>query len=385
MNIQKELDYLLKNYWVNKEIDRDMFYQIKSKIKEITEFSFNKLGNKIVVNSSIIKMEKIPNKINGSYSLKELDSLIDYILFMFVLMYLEDKVRNDQFILSNLVSYITDNSGIIEQKNKPNWDLYSHRKSLIKVLKYATTNGLIKVVDDNNLKFTETMESEVLYENLGTSYHFIKRFKEGILDYMNYEDFLNDDIDDITKQQNLRKHYIYKELLYSPVVYFKDEEISKIDYLRNYRSYIENDFSDKFNANLLIFKNMATLSYETSNNPIDFPNSKAITDILMFINYSLTHTHEPNKDDDIILLISEFKLFLADLKEKNDILFSKEYRQMSTEKLYLELIEVYKNYNLVELEDNVIKFRPAITLLTGKYDYEEEENNFSQIELLLED
>ena len=69
------------------------------------------------------------------------------------------------------------------------WTVYTNRRRLIKVLRYAQSQGLLKVTDGSDDLFMEDTTGEVLYENTGASRYFMRNFSRDIMEYTAPEDF----------------------------------------------------------------------------------------------------------------------------------------------------------------------------------------------------
>ena len=136
MDYKEELELLLNNFIIVKENNKEEYYKIKSKIKKIREFTTSKLGCDVIVTSSLIKLEKIPSIIDNTFKIEEFTNQKHYILYLLIIMFLEDKAKDEQFILSNLTNFITDNIvGIQTKKVVVDFKDFSTRKYLIDVLK----------------------------------------------------------------------------------------------------------------------------------------------------------------------------------------------------------------------------------------------------------
>ena len=59
---------------------------------------------------------------------------MEYAFLCILLMFLEDKGREEQFVLSQITEFIQGN---YIGEEKIDWTLYRHRKDLIKVLRFA--------------------------------------------------------------------------------------------------------------------------------------------------------------------------------------------------------------------------------------------------------
>ena len=65
----------------------------------------------------------------------------EYVYLMLLLMFLEDKAKEEQFLLSHITEFISSNP----IGDKADWTNYYTRRSLIKVLRFAVKNRIIKI------------------------------------------------------------------------------------------------------------------------------------------------------------------------------------------------------------------------------------------------
>ena len=76
-----ELELLLNNYWILKDERPKDYYRIKNKLRDLREFSNNKLGCDIYCNNKLIKLEKIPIT-RDTYKIEQFDNVLDYVIFI---------------------------------------------------------------------------------------------------------------------------------------------------------------------------------------------------------------------------------------------------------------------------------------------------------------
>ena len=122
------IDYLLNNYWCVKEINQKEYFKIKNNLDYYKDFFQNKLGSKLIVNDRFIKLEKIPAIAKNYMGLNNFTTPLEYTILFIILLYLEDKPKLEQFILSNLIDFITTTATSLELDNIPNWNIFHHRK-----------------------------------------------------------------------------------------------------------------------------------------------------------------------------------------------------------------------------------------------------------------
>jgi len=188
----KELEYLLNNYWCIKEQNPDIYFKIKNHLDYYKDFIHTKLGSRLIVNDRFIKLEKIPAIPKSYMGIPTFTDTLEYTILFIVLLYLEDKPKLEQFILSNLLDFITNTATTLELDNVPNWNILHHRKCLVNVINQIKKLGIIKVVEESNL-FTEDTSAEALYETTGLSNYYVREFKNNILEYTDLSDYTNDE------------------------------------------------------------------------------------------------------------------------------------------------------------------------------------------------
>ena len=175
---------LLENYWFVKELNQESYNLIKQDLNnEVQDFIKNKLGYKLIVNPYLIKMEKIPGKPQEFMGIQEFETKLEYVFLCLILIYLEERTKGEQFILSGLIDYIQNIVVEIELEDiKIDFTIYSQRKAMVNVLKFIKNMGFIIMYDGDENKFAEDIENDVLYEVTGVSKYFMRKFSSNITD-----------------------------------------------------------------------------------------------------------------------------------------------------------------------------------------------------------
>lgn len=232
MNIDtntKELEYLLNNYWCVKEANPKEYFNIKNNLDYYKEFIRDKLGSKLIVNDRFIKLEKIPAIPKNYMGISEFDDKLEYVILFIILLFLEDKPKLEQFILSNLIDFISNTATTLELDTIPNWNILHHRKCLVTVINHLKDLNIIKVVEESN-SFTEDTKAEALYETTGISNYYVREFKNNILEYNNLNDYINDEFNEQNENiGDVRRYRVYRHLLYSLASYTDDLTEYEID------------------------------------------------------------------------------------------------------------------------------------------------------------
>lgn len=369
----KELDMLLENYWILKENDKDLYYKTRDSLQEIRPLLYEKLGYQIIVNPYLVKLEKMPGKTESWMGIEGFSDKMEYSFLCLILMFLEDKGREEQFLLSEVTEFI---EATFPGDEKVDWTLYRHRKYLINVMKFLANMGIIKINDGDGYDFTNTVDSEVLYENTGISTYFVRNFTGNIMDYSSLEDFENDEWIDIDRDRGrIRRNRVYRRIIMSPAIYNEGVEDQDYLYIKNYRNMIQSDLEKYFDSELHVHKNGAFLVLgEDKNYKKAFPENKTISDIVLQMNGLILENLEEEKlnkevNDTINISLQGFNSLARELKEKYSFGWSKEYREMKEEKLCENIIAYMKDYNMIEINEdfNEVKIMPIVGKIIGKY------------------
>ena len=377
----KELEILLDKYWVIKDDDKDLFYRVKDSIPQFKTFLSEKLGYRILMNQYLIKLEKIPGSAQSFMGIKEFNHSVEYVLLCLLLMFLEDRSRDEQFVLSEITEFIEGN---FMGKEKIDWTQYRHRKHFIKVLRFAQSMGIMTVNDGDDQKFAYHTETEVLYESTGLSRYFVRHFTSDIMDYSNVKELENAEWGDLNADRGIiRRHRVHRKLLMEPVVYSQGSDDVDYDYIKKQRGLIENDFQKYLDYNLHVHKNGAMVIVPTEKNLQDtFPDTKAISDITLLFNGRIRLAinqgkFQINKSGGITMSRAAFDTMVMELKEDSGHGWSKEYREMQGSNLADSLVDYMESFKLLRSIYNgrEIEILPLAGKLIGEYPQEYGQEN----------
>ena len=361
---------LLENFMILKSKDRDKYYEIKDNIDENMSFIKDKLGYDLIIKEDFIKLEKIPSEPKSFMGIPGFTEIEEYIFFMILLMFLEDKNKEEQFVLSNLTEYISINY----TNQKVEWTNFKTRKNLINVIKAAINIGIIEKNDGDEESFQKDENMDVLFENTGISRYIVRNFKSDIQNINSYEELLESN-DLYFDKSSKRRNSVYRNLLLCPIVYNKGVDDSEYDYIKKYRGSINKELEENLNWSMDVHKNGALIVLKNPTNVKDtFPNQnkKGESEITLIINDKL-HNMIKNaeleiKDNDTIIISNErFKNILLNIRTEEGHGFIKKFRECSDE-FFIECIKEYMADFSMIIEDgeNTI-IMPLVSKVIGKY------------------
>lgn len=360
-NFKEEMDLLLNNFWISKKDNKESYYKVKNKLSFLREIS-NKLGCDIICNNKIIKLEKIPYTIDKTYNIYEFDEKLDYVLFVCILLFLQDKGLDEQFILSNLTAYITNILATIDGDNKPDWTKYRHRKSLTDVLKYAKDIGIIRLRDGNDLSYADNEMADALFENTTLCHYVIRNFKFDVFSCFKAQDFIEKEKSTIDEKE-YKKIISYRALFYYPHVYLPKVSDDSKNYIKNIRHNIGRDVSKYLDGELIIARDLALICQEDNRKSESFPDlNKSITDIVLLVCSKLRAL-----DLNTTIPIERFNMILENIYKEYKDYFSKKYRDLPLKKFDEEITEYMESFKLISIVDNKILIYPVCYFYEGYY------------------
>ena len=369
----KELEMLLDNYWIIKDDDKELFYRVKDSILQFKAFLNEKLGYRILMNQHLIKLEKIPGSAESFMGIVEFNDPTEYVLLCLLLMFLEDKSREEQFVLSEITEFIEGNYIGTE---KIDWTLYKYRKHFIKVLRFAQNMGMIKVDDGDEQMFAHHSDTEVLYESTGFSRYFVRHFTSDIMGFSDYQEMENPEWGEVKMDRGLiRRQRVYRKLLMEPAVYNRGGEDADYDYIKKQRGLIENDIQKYLDYNLHVHKNAAMVIVPSDKNLKDtFPDAKAISDITLLLNGCIRKGIEEgkwvvNQKGSVFISRPAFETMVVELKELAGRGWSKEYREMTVSSLTNSLLDYMESFKMLKLmlDGREIEILSLTGKLIGEY------------------
>lgn len=361
---------LLENYFIIKERDRELYYDIKDNVDEYKNFINESLSYDLIIKEEFIKLEKIPGVPEEWMGIKEFSEIKEYIFLLIILMFLEDKNKEEQFILSNITEYIENNY----PDEKIDWTIFKNRKSLINVIKLIIQIGLIRRNDGDEEDFSKSEDGEVLYETTGISRYMVRKFTKDIYNSENYEDLLNDAWEGVSSDKGIiRKNRVYRRLLLSPVVYNDKNEDSDYEYIKNYRNYIKNTFEKYLDWNIHVHRNGTLVVLNNQNGVKDtFPNTKGESAVILFLSKRIRKlidekVLELKENDTIEIYESEFKEILLSVREQDGHGFTKTLRECSEEFFINNIRNYMSEFSMLKVNDNKIIIMPLLGKIVGNY------------------
>lgn len=362
---------LLEEYWICRETDKEEYYSIKRDIPKFQRFVREQLGWRLIHNEHVLKLEKVPAHAEIFMGILEFTELRDYCILCTILMFLEDKEEQEQFLLSELIDFV---GAQMRSLLEVDWNSFSQRKSLVRVLQFAEKRGMLKVYEGSSEAFGQSAGQEVLYENTGISRYFATNFSFDISGFSSYRDFEREPLEDLeTERGHFRINRVYRQLALCPAMYWENNEDADSLYLKNQRQWVSRYLSEQLGGRLDIHKNAAFwLLSEDDCYGMVHPRDAMLPELVLLICAQLRKMTEdgtlaPDRDEMIRLPESKFSQLAAACREGFLEAWSKEYREMDLKKIEKAVRDYMKQWLLLKEEGEMLCICPGAVKFTGFY------------------
>lgn len=363
------LETLLSKRMIVRRIDPNIYYFIKDDLKYIRKIMQEKFGYIVILTPQLIKLEKIPAIPEVWMGIKKFESIIEYQMFLFTLMFLEDKEIEEQFVLSHLTDFIQHQfeEDVIDWTNLPT------RRQVVRVIKYCLENHLLILNDGDESDFSRDITTEVLYENTGISRYFMRNFPRNIMEHQNHKDFYQSDWIDIDEDRGIaRRHRIYRKLLLSCGVYENTQEEDFL-YLKNYRNQVQMDFQSYFECDLHVHKSSAYLVIDEScSMGKTFPENNVYADLVLITNHKLNEEirqgkHKLDHNEQITLSKHQLSALIENISLEHIDLLPKKIQELDETTIAKNTIEYMEEIGFLRRDANNLTLYPVIGKVTGTY------------------
>ena len=353
-----------------KSREKELYYKVKDDIGNIKPFLTEKLGYQVIVNPYLIKVEKTPASPENWMGIAGFTDVLQYVFLCMILMFLEDKEAEEQFVLSELTEYLQSQY----KEETIDWTMYHYRSHLIKVMKFCVECGILELDDGNEESFAKDDTSEVLYENTGASRYFMKIFTQNIMDYTKAEDFEQEEWIDVNEDRGIvRRQRVYRRLLMTPGMYKNEQTEEDFAYIRHYRNMISGELTDLLDCELQVHRTSAYLILgEECRLGRCFPEENTLSDIVLLCNRLLREQIECGEisvlaDEHICISSESFRSIVETCKSRYGAGFIKTYREMSTGEFSRTVKEYMEQMEFMEEERENILLKPIVGKIIGQY------------------
>ena len=366
-------EHLLEQFWILRATEPEKYQMVREREPVLRSYFLEKLGFHLIVHPYFAKLEKIPVRPEAWMGNRDFQHPRDYSLFCCLLAYLESKSIDEQFLMSELCEGLR---GISPGEESPDWTHYEHRRSLVRVLLFATDLGILKVVEGDVAEFSNIEDYEILYEVPAVSRYFMRFLPREPLARRDMRGLLEPDGGEGDAETGpWRRRRVYRQLMLSPVMYRWESDESDFLYLRNYRHRIREDIESHTGFQFELYKNAALLTLpERRARFALFPDNRAISDIALQFAAIVREMVDDGQlavdpDGYIRLTPVDFENLVQICREQNSSGWSKQYREALVSTIAKDLLDLFLEWKMIRVDDETgtLLLLPLLVRTIGEY------------------
>lgn len=366
-----EVRTLFENFWICKDSDKETYYKVKRDIPNFQRFVREQLGWKLIHTENLLKLEKRPAHAETFMGISEFTDIRDYCILCVVLMYLEDKEEQEQFLLSELIDYVETQ---LKAYMSIDWTSFAQRKSLVRVLQYAEKLQMLRVYEGRSESFGMEAGQEVLYENTGYSKYFATSFSTDISGFESWEDFEKTEFEELQENRGtLRVNRVYRQLAVCPSMFWENSEDADALYLKNQRQWVAKYLNENLGGTLDIYRNLACLTLESDDcYGTVHPRDAMLPEIVLLLSSEIRKKLaqgilKKQENETIFMTEKEFADMVIECRREWNGGWSKEYREMEEGHLVETILEYMKNWLMIRRNETGITIFPSVGRIAGVY------------------
>ena len=366
-----EVRTLFENFWICKDSDKETYYKVKRDIPNFQRFVREQLGWKLIHTENLLKLEKRPAHAETFMGISEFTDIRDYCILCVVLMYLEDKEEQEQFLLSELIDYVETQ---LKAYMSIDWTSFAQRKSLVRVLQYAEKLQMLRVYEGRSESFGMEAGQEVLYENTGYSKYFATSFSTDISGFESWEDFEKTEFEEFQENRGtLRVNRVYRQLAVCPSMFWENSEDADALYLKNQRQWVAKYLNENLGGTLDIYRNLACFTLESDDcYGTVHPRDAMLPEIVLLLSSEIRKKLsqgilKKQENETIFMTEKEFADMVLECRREWNGGWSKEYREMEEGHLVETILEYMKNWLMIRRNETGITIFPSVGRIAGVY------------------
>jgi uncharacterized protein (TIGR02678 family) len=378
--IRQAAQALLENRWIMRSQMPEEYFLVRHYERQLRDYFQEKCGWPLLVNAQFYKLEKIPARPRAFMGIAAMQSVGDYTLLCCVLAFLEDQEVDGQFLLGDLCEALL---GYYPQENaveRLNWESYTWRKALIRVLNYLLEEQVLRLVEDDSEAFLSHgyaasggLAGEALYEVTLLARYFLRSYPKDLKSYHSVGDLCQTDFasvsDESAERLRQKRTRLYRQLLLQPAYYRQEDSEEDFVYLRTMYKRMGAELQEWFELNLELYQDCAlVVSYDRSPWFKDvFPvRMRGIHDVLLL--FSQAYREEPGWEKRLLLSFQELRDFLEQMAATQSSGWTKEFREMGSKQLTQTVLDEMVAWNMAQVDEaGLVHLQPALFRLMGRY------------------
>lgn len=363
------LNLLFENFWIVKTTQPEEYRLIKRYRKELDIELRKRFGLSLLVRPQFIQLFRRPFHLQEWMGIEDFKDVMDYVLLMHAMAYIEEQETNAYFLLNELIESIERD---LPEDYHLEWTNYLHRKSLVRVLKKLIDLAILEVIQGEIELFEQNEDRNILYTITTQSRYLLGKTPDAFVKYEDFDDFWQEIQNNQLEDSN---QALFTQLMCEPVLYRNSENEQDFIRLRNYQSVFARFVEEKTDYQFELTKDVAMFTLDKRDSSRDiFPSRKVLDEILVQLQTVLFDQEQQVDTYGVgLFTMSQWQLAAEKLKQDYQSFWSKEYKELKVSELANRLLERAQEFQMVKVIDEVIYLQPVLTRMVAKMEDKRDE------------
>ena len=363
------LNLLFENFWIVKTTQPEEYRLIKRYRKELDIELRKRFGLSLLVRPQFIQLFRRPFHLQEWMGIEDFKDVMDYVLLMHAMAYIEEQETNTYFLLNELIESIERD---LPEDYHLEWTNYLHRKSLVRVLKKLIDLAILEVIQGEIELFEQNEDRNILYTITTQSLYLLGKTPNAFVKYEGFDDFWQEIQNNQLEDSN---QALFTQLMCEPVLYRNAENEQDFIRLRNYQSVFARFVEEKTDYQFELTKDVAMFTLDKRDSSRDiFPSRKVLDEILVQLQTVLFDQEQQVDTYGVgLFTMSQWQLAVEKLKQDFQSFWSKEYKELKISELANRLLERAQEFQMVKVIDEVVYLQPVLTRMVAKMEDKRDE------------
>lgn len=361
--LSQAITLLFENFWIVRETQPEEYMFLRRQQGFLQKEMKDRFGMKLIMKNQYIQLLKRPLVLQEWMGNIGFTTKVEYVVLCLSMAYVEGLEANRPFMLEELIREI---ELMKPERIDLDWSDYTHRKSLVSVIKKMLEFKVIETIQGETNGFAQSeSQQEILFITTELARSFLSQAPKSYTQYDSFVDYWKEMSENHYLEGNQK---LFQQLMLTPYIQRTPNNEEEFVRLRNYHHHIAPYFDEKTTFHFELYRDYAALTVEQrESSDYIFPSKKVVDEIMIQLATVCRNRQlERNPYGVITLNKQEWYQLLDELQSEYRSYWSKEFSEKSIENLSKSLLEKGQDWGLLNEVGNEIKINPTFSRLIAE-------------------
>ena len=361
--LSQAITLLFENFWIVRESQPEEYMFLRRHQGFLQKEMKERFGMKLIMKNQYIQLLKRPLVLQDWMGNIGFTTQVDYVILCLAMAYVEGLEANRPFMLEELIREI---ELMKPERIDLDWSEYTHRKSLVRVIKKMLEFKVIETIQGETDDFEQSeTQQEILFITTELARSFLSQAPKSYTQYNSFSDYWREMNENRYLEGNQK---IFQQLMLTPYIQRTPDNEEEFVRLRNYHHHIAPYFDEKTTFHFELYRDYAALTVEQRESSDHIFPSRKVVDEIMIQLATICRNNQLEKSPYGVITLNkqEWYQLLDELQLEYKSYWSKEFSDKNIEKLSDSLLEKGQGWGLLNEDNEEIKINPTFSRLVAE-------------------